>query len=84
MATLHIEGMDDTLYEALRDRAAMHNRSVSQEVMSILRDFLGRPALDPRHATEAVSELAGSWQDERTAEQIAADLRKARCTGQRE
>lgn len=78
MATLQVKGIDDRLYQALGARAAMDNRSVSQEVVSIIREFLGRPTRDPREATRRLLELAGSWRDDRTARQIASDLRKAR------
>ena len=83
MATLQVKGLDDRLYEALRARAAMDNRSVSQEVVVMIREFLSRPTQDPAQATRTALELAGSWQDERTAAQIASDLRKARRSGRR-
>jgi len=83
MATLQVKGMDDELYAALGARAARDNRSVSQEVVTIIREFLARPGHDPKTATEALLELAGSWQDERTAEQIVLDLRKARRSSRR-
>jgi plasmid stability protein len=83
MATLQVKGMDDGLYRALGARAALDNRSISQEVVSIIREFLSRPGRDPREATRALLELSGSWQDERSAQQIAADLRKSRRTGRR-
>ena len=83
MANLQVKGIDDRLYEALGARAAMDNRSISQEVVSIIRDFLSRPPGDPAGATRALLELAGSWEDDRPARQIASDLRKGRRTGRR-
>jgi plasmid stability protein len=67
MATLQIKGIDDRLYEALRARAEMDNRSISQEVVAILQEHLGRPPQDARKANEAFMELVGSWPDNRTA-----------------
>ena len=78
MATLQVKGLDDRLYRALRARAAMDHRSISQEVAMIIREFLSRQSGDPRGATQSLLELAGSWKDERSARQIAADLRQAR------
>ena len=43
MATLQVKGMDDRLYDALAARAAGENRSISQQVVTIIRDFLARP-----------------------------------------
>lgn len=83
MATLQVKGLDDRLYKALGVRAAMDNRSVSQEVVAMIKQFLSQPARDPREATRALLEMAGSWQDKRTARQIAADIRKSRRTSRR-
>ncbi len=83
MATLQVKGIDEHLYNALGARAAMDNRSISQEVVMMIREFLGRPPRDLREATCAVLELAGTWQDDRTARQIASDLRRARRSGRR-
>ena len=83
MATLQVKGMDERLYKALRARAEADKRSISQEVVYIIELFLSRPSNDHRAATDALIELAGTWQDERTASQIAADIRKARRTSKR-
>ena len=83
MATLQVKGLDDRLYKALGARAAMDNRSVSQEVVVMIREFLARPPHDPRQATQEMLRLAGTWQDERTAKQITSDLRKARRSKRR-
>jgi plasmid stability protein len=78
MATLQVKGIDDQLYKALGARASMNNRSISQEVITIIQESLARPPADPRTATRAFLELSGSWKDERSAARIAADLRRAR------
>ena len=77
MATLQVKGMDDRLYQALGARAAMENRSISQEVVSIIQQYLTSPVEDPRSTGRAVLELAGSWQDERSAEEIIRDIRQS-------
>ena len=83
MATLQVKNLDDRLYQALGARAAMDNRSISQEVATMIREFLANPTSDPREATRQLLALAGSWQDNRSARQIAADLRKSRRSRRR-
>ena len=83
MATLQVKGIDDQLYEALRARASMDNRSISQEVITIVREYLNRPSDDARKSNEAFGELIGGWQDDRGANEIAAEIRDARRSGRR-
>ncbi len=83
MATLQVKGIDDRLYAALGARAAADKRSISQEVVFMIEDFLSRSPRDHRAVTSSALELAGSWEDDRSASQIASDLRKARRTGRR-
>ena len=83
MATLQVKGMDDDLYRALGARAAMDNRSVSQEVVTMIREFLARSSPNPGEATRAFLELAGSWVDDRPAKEIARSIRKARRSSRR-
>ena len=78
MATLQVKGMDDALYKALAARAASDNRSISQEVVTLLQAFLSRPGGSPADATEAFLALAGTWQDTRSARAIAADIKRSR------
>ena len=54
------------------------NRSISQEVVQIIKDYLARPARPSREATEALLELCGTWEDERSALEIARQMRKDR------
>jgi plasmid stability protein len=83
MPTVKLTNLDEQTYAALVLRAAQHARTVSEEVVSLLRDFLGeaRPVKTPQEATEAILKLAGSWEDTRTAEEIIADIRASRCSG---
>lgn len=83
MATLQVKGIDDRLYEALRARAKLDNRSISQEVMAIVQEHLARPSQDARKTNEAFMELVGSWRDDRSAEEITADIRASRQSGHR-
>ena len=83
MATLQVKGLDDNLYFALRSRARRDNRSISQEVVTIIEDFLSHPGKHSKDTTRAFLELAGSWEDDRTAQHIAGEIRKNRRTGRR-
>ena len=81
MATLQVRSIDGRLYGALGRRAEMDHRSISQEVVAILNDYLASPARTSHGtATDALLELAGSWTDERDADAVIADIRQARKT----
>ena len=83
MATLQVKGMDDRLYKALNARATQDNRSISQEVVTIIEEFLSRPGKSPRDNMMAFLELAGAWEDSRTDEEIVKDIRRSRRSGRR-
>jgi plasmid stability protein len=80
MAVLQVRSMDDALYGALGRRAAQENRSISQEVIEIVKRYLAAPRSVSAGADEDALRLAGSWDDPRSAAVIAGDLRKARST----
>jgi plasmid stability protein len=84
MANLQVKGLDDDLYRALGARAEMDNRSISQEVVTMIQEFLGRPNNEPLEASRALMELAGSWVDDKPAAEIARALRKARRSRKRD
>lgn len=79
MAVLQVRNMADDLYGALGRRAALDNRSISQEVIEIIKKYLATPRNFPAADEEALR-MAGSWGDSRTAEEIAATIRKERST----
>ena len=83
MATLQVKGLDDNLYKALSARAAQDNRSISQEVTTLIQDYLGRPGNSTRKATEDFLALVGSWEDEKSSEEIIEMIREQRKSGQR-
>ena len=83
MATLQVKGMDDDLYEALKGRAERDRRSISQEVVVMLREGLARPSGSPDRSTQVLLGLAGSWEDDRTPEALARSLRESRRSGRR-
>lgn len=80
MANLQIKGIDDQLYHQLKQLAAGQNRSVSQQVVLLIREQLARKDSHRRQPTPAqvLLELAGSWEDQRPAPRIVAELKNAR------
>jgi plasmid stability protein len=82
MATLQIESIDDQLYTALSQRAAMENRSISDEVISIIKAHLATPTHKHREVTERFLALCGTSDDEGSAQVIVEQLRAARCRGE--
>lgn len=78
MANLQVKSIDDDLYESLGRRAAMENRSISQEVVSILKAYLSSPHPHNTHVNSRFLELCGTWQDSRSAEAIAEDIVSSR------
>lgn len=80
MANLQIKGIDDRLYEEIKALAAMENRSVSQQVLFLLRLMISRknPLGVAKSPGEMLLELSGSWQDPKNPEDIVSEIRSAR------
>ena len=67
-----------------RARLIQRHRSISQEVLTLVERSLTRPAGDVTvTATDAFLALAGTWDDPRSAEMIAAETRASRRKGRR-
>ena len=80
MANLQIKGIDDDIYAHLKALAASENRSVSQQVLFLVRAYLARKSHMGQIKTpaEVLLELSGSWEDPREPQEIVEDLRSAR------
>lgn len=78
MAILQVRDLDDRLYATLKDRAKKENRSLSQEVISILEKYLSNPHVFKNNPTRDFLNLSSSWDDDRTAEEIIADIKNSR------
>ena len=72
MANLQIKGMDDNLYEHLKSMAASENRSISQQVLYLVKSYLakGKKINEKKTSAEILLELSGSWDDLRSSEEI--------------
>ncbi len=80
MANLQIKGIDDELYGELKEMAAEENRSISQQTLYLLRDYLAKRKKVHIEKTPAqiLLELTGSWKDRRAPELIVSEIKKAR------
>ena len=80
MANLQIKGMDDDLYKHIKDLAAMENRSISQQIVFLTKEYLAKRKnlLSAKSPAGVLLELSGSWDDDRTSEEIILDIKNAR------
>lgn len=80
MANLQIKGIDDELYNKIKRLAEEEKRSVSQQVLFLVKNYLAKkPRCDAAQTpSEVLLELHGSWQDERGADQIVDQIKRAR------
>jgi plasmid stability protein len=82
MANLQIKNMNDQLYKALAKRAELDNRSISQEVVNIIKQYLaGTTSLEGQ--SKGLMELAGAWKGRESAEDMVKELRKVRKSRKR-
>lgn len=80
MANLQIKGMDDNLYEQIKAVAASENRSLSQQILFLVKSYMAKKDSFESEVSGArmLLSLSDSWEDERGAEEILAEIRKAR------
>ena len=80
MANLQIKGIDDGLYSQIKLMASQENRSISQQILFLVKTYMTKKHLagNSKSPAQVLLGLSGSWEDSRSAEQIANDIRKAR------
>jgi hypothetical protein len=80
MANLQIKGIDDELYNEIKKLAASEKRSVSQQVLFLVKSYMAnkRRFDSVKTPSEVLLELHGSWQDESEADQIIDQIKMAR------
>ena len=85
MANLQIKGIDDRLYAELKRIAVSENRSVSQQVLFLVKTYIAKKnQIQPiKTPAEVLLELFGSWQDGREPHEIVADLRGSRKSSEK-
>jgi hypothetical protein len=78
MPNLQIKGMDEELYEGIKRVAAMENRSMSQQVVHLIKEHLCKRPGAKRSSAVSLLALSGSWEDERGAGEIVQEMRSSR------
>lgn len=80
MANLQIKGIEDGLYNEIKKMATAENRSISQQILFLVKSYMAkRPRYDAaKSPAEVLIDLQGSWQDERDADQIIEQAKRAR------
>jgi hypothetical protein len=80
MANLQIKGMSDDFYAQIKALAGSENRSVSQQVIFMTKEYLlkKQQVQAIKMPAQVLLELSGAWEDDRTAKEIIEDLKKSR------
>jgi hypothetical protein len=80
MANLQIKGIKDELYAQIKNLAASQNRSVSQQVLFLIKEHVTKKKhLDSiKTPAQVLLELSGSWEDNREPEDIVKEIKRAR------
>ena len=80
MANLQIKGIEGSIYKEIKDMAAAEHRSVSQQILFIVKNYLARKkhANELRSPAQVLLELSGSWDDRRSTDKILSDIKSSR------
>ena len=85
MANLQIKSVDDELYAQLGRVAAAENRSISQQVLYLIKGDLARRKSIERIPTPAgtLLELFGSWAGDESADETLATIKRDRTNSKK-
>ena len=85
MSNLQIKGIDDALYTQIKELASSENRSVSQQVLYLVRRYIANKKQfeEAKMPAQILLELSGSWEDNRSADEIVSDIKNARKNSSR-
>ncbi len=80
MANLQIKGIDEKFYSKFKEVAASENRTISQQVLHILKSYMANKKQFQQLKTpgQVLLDLSGSWDDSRNSEEIISHIKKAR------
>lgn len=80
MTTLQLEGIDSFFYDQIKQMAELEDRSVSQQIVHVVKEYLAKEKQirKTRSPADVLLELAGSWQDSRDADEIISEIRSSR------
>ncbi|MBF0274196.1 MAG: hypothetical protein HQK84_03080 [Nitrospinae bacterium] len=80
MANLQIKGIDEGFYQQIKELASLENRSVSQQVLYLVKEYLTKEKTIKSTKTPAQTllELSGSWNDIRSEGEIVEEIKRGR------
>ena len=80
MANLQIKGIEGSVYKEIKDMAAAEHRSVSQQIIFLVKKYLARKkhANQLKSPAQVLLELSGPWDDRRSADKIISDIKSSR------
>lgn len=81
MAVLRLNDINDSLYEALKQKAKNRRHSIRQEVIMMIESYISVPSRTNAQATEEFLNL--SWSGDESAEQLIEDIRRQRSNSNR-
>ena len=85
MANLQIKGIDDALYTQIKELAASENRSISQQILFLVKRYIANKKQfeKTKFPAQVLLELSGSWEDSRGTDEIISDIKNARKNSSR-
>lgn len=80
MANLQIKGIQDEFYEQIKKLAESEKRSVSQQVLFVVQEYMAKEKDMKKTKTPAqiLLELSGSWSDDRDVSDIISEIKNTR------
>jgi len=78
MANLQVKDIDDDLYKALKIRAKNKHRSVSQEVIRLVEEYLNQPEVTRIDSTRQFLSLSWKTEEDESADDLIAQVKKDR------
>jgi hypothetical protein len=83
MANLQVRDIDNRLYDALKRKAELEHRYISQEVLIMIENHISKGNLETENQTSEFLKLSNSWIDTRSAEEITQDIKSNRSKNSR-
>jgi hypothetical protein len=80
MSNLQIKGIDEDLYAQIKEMAHAENRSLSQQILYLVKEYMAKQKKIRAVETPAqvLLELSGSWNDDRGSEEIIKEIKMGR------
>ena len=85
MANLQIKNIDDGFYLQIKSLADAENRSISQQVIFLIKDYLSKKQSISRMKTSAqlLLDLSGSWDEGIEADEIILRIKRKRSNSKK-